>query len=128
MSSKPQVFIPNARRNTTLNWLWQQACLSRRGMKSHFLAGSASQKGLIQTLFECGLIVPLKCNPWKKRDHFYTINGRKNFFGYVIPGSSPRQLMEMQLDFVDKETLQQFLGRHMGIFIDPRACQQRSWV
>ncbi|KAL7532560.1 hypothetical protein ACHAWF_008635 [Thalassiosira exigua] len=71
-------------------------------------------KGSLQILFERGHIDPSVPNP----KEWYTEKGRADQLGILIPGSSLRQLMEEQPDFIEEETLLQFNARRLGVEIE----------
>jgi hypothetical protein len=66
-------------------------------------------KGMLQILWERGFIDPAK----KKED--YTLQGKKDAFGKVIPETSLKHLMSLLTDFIEEETLLQYHGRLMGV-------------
>jgi hypothetical protein len=69
-------------------------------------------KGMLQVLCECGFI------DGSKSEKYYTIEGRKDEFGYVGPTTSCKMMMEQQIDFIEEETLLQYHGRQLGVTID----------
>ena len=68
-------------------------------------------KGMYQVLYERGFIDPDKEASW------YTLQGKKDDFGIMIPGSSLKELMEAQTDFAEEETLLQYHARELGIAV-----------
>ena len=71
-------------------------------------------KGLLQVLWERGFIDTINQDP----STYYTVEGQKDAMGNTIPGTSLRELMLQQPDFVEEETLLQFHGRLLGTTID----------
>ena len=69
-------------------------------------------KGMLQILFERGFIDP------SRPISFYTVDGRKDNLGTVIPDTALRGLMLAQPDFIQEETLLQFHGRQLGVRVD----------
>ena len=69
------------------------------------------QKGCLQVLRERGLIDATIHTE-------YGINGKKDLYGNVIPGTNLREIMKSCYDFSHEETLLQSMGRKMGITID----------
>ena len=49
----------------------------------------------------------------KKED--YTLDGKKDAFGKVIPETSLKHLMILLTDFIEEETLLQYHGRLLGV-------------
>ena len=68
-------------------------------------------KGMLQILFERGHVDP-------EMFPQYTVDGRLDGFGNLIPETSLRNLMEQLSDFQDEETLMQYHGRQMGVRVD----------
>jgi hypothetical protein len=68
-------------------------------------------KGMLQILFERGMIDPLKMTD-------YTVDGRNDAFGNLMVETSLRHLMEQLPDFQDEETLLQYHGRKQGVKVD----------
>ncbi len=64
---------------------------------------------MLQILWERGFVDPLK----KKED--YTLQGKKDAFGKVIPETSLKHLMSLLTDFIEEETLLQYHGRLLGV-------------
>ena len=78
-------------------------------------------KGLLQVLFERGLIDPAKYDPVQRRGRqkqFYTVDGRKDSFGNVMEETSLRRILGKCPDFIREETLLQFHGKAMGTIVD----------
>ena len=76
-------------------------------------------KGLLQVLFERGLIDPTKFDPrHSPSKQWYTVSGRKDQFDNLIERSSLRWLMETQPDFDNEETLLQHHARLLGADVD----------
>jgi hypothetical protein len=65
-------------------------------------------KGMLQIFFERGHIDPSKIAE-------YTVDGRNDAFGNLIPETSLRHLMEQLSDFQDEETLLQYHGRYFFV-------------
>jgi hypothetical protein len=77
-------------------------------------------KGLLQILFERGLIDPAKFDPRDgKRQKYYSVDGKKDKFGNAIHDSTClRRLAEQLPDFVNEETLLQFNCKQFGVIVD----------
>ena len=61
-------------------------------------------KGMLQILWEWGHIDPFKTK------NGYTVKGKKNVYGNIIPEMSLCMLMSSLLDFTEEETLLQYHG------------------
>ena len=48
----------------------------------------------------------------------YTINGSKDEYGAVIPGTSLKEMMNSLEDFCEEETLLQHHGRLLNVIVD----------
>jgi hypothetical protein len=68
-------------------------------------------KGMLQILFERGKVDPAKMAE-------YTVHGKNDAFGNLMPETSLRHLMEQLSDFQDEETLLQYHGRKLGVKVD----------
>lgn len=69
-------------------------------------------KGALQILWERGFI-----DPQRAKDE-YTMKGKKDAFGILIPGTSIEEMMNLQSDFLNEETLLQYHGRMLGVIVD----------
>ena len=72
---------------------------------------SDKPKGMLQILYERGFIDSSNLSA-------YTVNGQRDVYGNVMQGTSLRQLLMKQSDFVEEETLLQYHGRLLGIEVD----------
>jgi len=68
-------------------------------------------KGLLQVLWERGFIDETNLDR-------YTLNGRQDVFGVLIPETSLLYLMANCEDFEEEESLLQANGREMGVLVD----------
>lgn len=68
-------------------------------------------KGSFQILYERGFINPLHPAGW------YTVLGRKDVYGNIIEGSSLKEMMASQQDFIQEKTLLQVHADQIGISI-----------
>jgi len=68
-------------------------------------------KGMLQILYERGFLNPQLINS-------YTINGSKDEYGAVIPGTSLKEMMNSLEDFCEEETLLQHHGRLLNVIVD----------
>lgn len=68
-------------------------------------------KGMLQILWERGFIDSNKLDQ-------YTVDGRKDDYGNLIPETSLKHLMEQLPDFQDEPTLLQFHGEKLGVKVD----------
>jgi hypothetical protein len=64
---------------------------------------------MLQILWERGFINPVK----KKED--YTLHGKKDAFGKVVPETILKHLMSLLTDFIEEETLLQYHGGLLGV-------------
>ena len=71
-------------------------------------------KGLLQVAWERGFIDPTISNP----KNYYTIVGRKNALGILMPETSLKQILANCSDFEEEETMLQSMGRNMGVLVD----------
>ncbi len=71
-------------------------------------------KGILQVAWERGFIEPTISN-WK---NYYTITGRKNALGILMPETSLKQILANCSDFEEEETMLQSMGRNMGVIVD----------
>ena len=69
-------------------------------------------KGMLQILWERGWIDE------EKPPDYYTIDGRKDVYGNIIPSTSLKLMITRQMDFVQEETLLQYHGRKLGVTVD----------
>ena len=69
---------------------------------------------MLQVLFDCGWINPEIGNPLK----YYTVLGRKDLYGMIIPNTSLKQMMLSQPDFMCEETQLQYYGQLLGVSIN----------
>jgi hypothetical protein len=76
-------------------------------------------KGSLQILFERGFVDPTKIvDRDLKKVTEYTVDGRNDAFGNLLPESSLKHLMAQLSDFQDEETLMQYHGRTLGVKVD----------
>ena len=68
-------------------------------------------KGMLQVLYERGFLDPAKINS-------YTLEGRKDEYGHLIPDTSLKVMMNSLIDFAEEETLLQYHGRLLGVVVD----------
>jgi hypothetical protein len=102
----------------------QQLCASN-GVPISFQTQGISEgwegkpKGMLQILFERGKIDPSKIlNRELNQITEYTVDGRKDAFGNLLPETSLKHLMAQLSDFQDEETLMQYHGRSLGVKVD----------
>jgi hypothetical protein len=69
------------------------------------------QKGIFQVLWERGFLDPGNINQ-------YTMDGRKDQFGVLLPQTSLKYLLGSCRDFQEEESLLQTMGRRMGVIVD----------
>ena len=69
-------------------------------------------KGMLQILYERGFLDP------SKSMNSYTLGGKKDEYGHIVPGSSLKVLLSSLLDFQNEETLLQYHGRLLGVIVD----------
>ena len=69
-------------------------------------------KGSLQILWERGFI------DGTKRVSDYSLHGKKDEYGTVVPSTSLKMMMTALLDFIEEETLLQYYGRMMGVLVD----------
>ena len=66
---------------------------------------------MLQVLYERGFLDPTKINT-------YTLDGKKDEYGHLIPGTSLKEMMNFLVDFAEEETLLQYHGRFLGVIVD----------
>jgi hypothetical protein len=76
-------------------------------------------KGMLQILFERGFIDPSKIvNRDISKITEYTVDGRNDAFGNLLPETSLKHHMAQLSDFQDEETLMQHHGKSLGVKVD----------
>jgi hypothetical protein len=66
------------------------------------------QKGYFQILYERGWIDVTNISK-------YTMNGKKDIYGKLIPNTSLIEMMKLQVDFANEETLLESFARTLGV-------------
>ena len=69
-------------------------------------------KGMLQILYERGFLEPTRSMKT------YTLDGKKDEYGHVVPETSLKELISSLLDFQNEETLLQYHGRLLGVIVD----------
>ena len=69
-------------------------------------------KGMLQILYERGFLDPTRSMKT------YTLDGKKDEYGHVVPETSLKELISSLLDFQNEETLLQYHGRLLGVIVD----------
>jgi hypothetical protein len=69
---------------------------------------TGTPKGSLQLLYEWGWIDVEKLSQ-------YTVNGKVDVYGNIIPGTSLTELMLLQIDFANQESLLQTYAKLLGV-------------
>ena len=67
---------------------------------------------MLQILWERGFIKP------GAKETDYTLEGKKDVTGNILPQSSLKRIMSVLPDFENEETLLQYYGRLLGVTVD----------
>ena len=67
---------------------------------------------MLQILYEHGFLDP------SKSIHSYTMTGRNNEYGHIIPGTTLKKMISLCLDYQSKETILNHHERFLNVVVD----------